>query len=162
MHTYTHTMRLSLCLSRCQLFLDYILSYAKELGLRVSPSLPFPSPLHLPSPHSFFVQLLPMAHLAVCASEVGGVVEDRYFLVEVAELCVPEGGQGNEAPVPRIFRNAVTMVELDSWKLVLDSLHSVGGKTGSIPYWVLLVILHCISLCCSEKEPCNTEEKGTG
>lgn len=68
-----------------------------------------------------------MAYLAVCAGERDGEVEDRYFLVEVAEASVAKEGGDSRPPVPRIFHSVVTMTELDNCQLVHDSLRSVAG-----------------------------------
>lgn len=90
-------------------------------------SLPLHSSPPLPSPHCLYVRLLPLAYLAVCAGDKDGEVEDRYFLVEVAESSVPKAEEGGRPPVPRIFHSVVTMAELDNCQLVHDSLRSVAG-----------------------------------
>ena len=107
----------------------------------VESSLPLPSPLPLPSRNAFYIQLLPMAYMAVCVCEEGGVqsegrgvregggIVDSYYLVELAEANIQSVDEGS-GQIPRIFYTAVTLVEIDGWKLLQESLRAVVGERG--------------------------------
>ena len=55
------------------------------------------------------------------------MVEDRYYLVQLAESNIAQAAGGEEAVVPRIFHSVVTVAELDNAKLVEDSLRCISG-----------------------------------
>jgi hypothetical protein len=56
------------------------------------------------------------------------VVEDRYYLVQLAESNIAQAAGGEEAVVPRIFHSVVTVAELDNAKLVEDSLRCISVR----------------------------------
>ena len=148
------------------------------------PSLPLPTPLPLPSPHTLYIQLLPLAYLAVCACEEDGEVITRCFLVKVAEGRVGGEGGGEQLSavpsMPRIFPGIMCVAELDHSQLIGDSLRCIPGTLSlplslppslppSLPLFLppslppslpLFLPLTFDNLFCSKSKSSSSKEKG--
>ena len=67
------------------------------------------------------------------SAEEEGEEEDMsvvYYVINLVKADMPEGVEPLGSFVPRIFSEVVTMEDLDTRELLLDSLNSVVGESG--------------------------------